>query len=109
MCDDPLPYPHNYIVFDGTPRTRIDITATVGALDGEASSKGNSHVTFITSRLFKPSAHAQIESYWQSERSERSHSQVIYFCTYRWCAKEEVCSSLLGKLAPPAVIHSFCL
>ena len=27
-------------VFDGTPRTRIDITATVGALDGEASSKG---------------------------------------------------------------------
>lgn len=28
------------IVFDGTPRTRIDITAVVGALDGEASSKG---------------------------------------------------------------------
>jgi len=27
-------------VFDGTPRTRIDIKATSGALDGEASSKG---------------------------------------------------------------------
>jgi len=28
-------------VFDGTPRTRIDIKATSGALDGEASSKAN--------------------------------------------------------------------
>ena len=34
----------NYIknvVFDGTPRTRIDIKATSGALDGEASAKGD--------------------------------------------------------------------
>ena len=29
-----------YVVFDGTPRTRIDIRATSGAMDGEASSKG---------------------------------------------------------------------
>ena len=27
-------------VFDGTPRTRIDITATAGALNGEASTRG---------------------------------------------------------------------
>ena len=29
-----------HVVFDGTPRTRIDIRATSGAMDGEASSKG---------------------------------------------------------------------
>lgn len=33
-----------YLVFDGTPRTRIDIRATSGALDGEASSKGIYHI-----------------------------------------------------------------
>lgn len=31
----------NLDLFDGTPRTRIDIKATSGALDGEASSKAN--------------------------------------------------------------------
>ena len=30
------------VVFDGTPQTRIDIKATSGALDGEASAKGMS-------------------------------------------------------------------
>ena len=27
-------------VFDGTPRTRIDIRAATGAMDGEAATKG---------------------------------------------------------------------
>ena len=75
----------NQLVFDGTPRTRIDITATIGALDGEASSKGweNSlhrctvypHIwtliiwihKLLSSRLYGKGHHTHKHSIWDIE------------------------------------------
>ena len=68
----------SHVVFDGTPRTRIDIRAATGAMDGEASAKGSQLVHTHIHTYIHVHTHTHTHTNIHAHRHVHTHGLYIH-------------------------------